>query len=26
LLAGALSRVLHGMSDEQLEPPVTGKA
>ena len=26
LLAGALSRVLHGMADEQLEPPVTGKA
>jgi aquaporin Z len=26
LLAGALSRVLHRMSDEQLEPPVTGKA
>ena len=26
LLAGALSRVMHGMADEQLEPPVTGKA
>jgi len=26
LLAGALSRVLHGMADAQLEPPVTGKA
>ena len=25
LLAGALSRVMHGMSDEQLEPAVTGK-
>jgi aquaporin Z len=26
LLAGALSRVMHRMSDEQLDPPVTGKA
>src|SRR4249919_977797 len=26
LLAGVLSRVLHGMADEQLDPPVTGKA
>ena len=25
LLAGALSRAMHGMSDEELEPPVTGK-
>jgi len=26
LLAGALSRVMHGMSDRELEPPVTGRA
>ena len=26
LLAGALSRVMHGMSDRELEPPVTGRS